>query len=134
MVEQSFHPSPGWINSWRASPAPLTHLLTCPLLPAQVNICLPIFFILACLFLIAVSFWMTPKECGIGFAIILSGIPIYFFGVWWQNKPKWVLQGICEYLQGGAALAPRKFPSAMLQLAVLALLCGEVEELPNSWL
>lgn len=70
------------------------------------NICLPIFFILACLFLIAVSFWMTPKECGIGFAIILSGIPIYFFGVWWQNKPKWVLQGICEYLQGRAESFP----------------------------
>ncbi|XP_026712864.1 large neutral amino acids transporter small subunit 1 [Athene noctua] len=62
--------------------------------PIKVNICLPVFFILACLFLIAVSFWMTPKECAIGFAIIFSGIPVYFFGVWWQNKPKWVLQGI----------------------------------------
>uniref|UniRef100_U3JVN8 Solute carrier family 7 member 5 n=1 Tax=Ficedula albicollis TaxID=59894 RepID=U3JVN8_FICAL len=100
--------------------------------PIKVNICLPIFFILACLFLIAVSFWMTPKECGIGFAIILSGIPIYFFGVWWQNKPKWVLQGICEYLQGRAALAPKKFPRAVLQLALLALL--PLEELPKSWL
>lgn len=62
------------------------------------NLALPVFFILACLFLIAVSFWKTPVECGIGFGIILSGLPVYFLGVWWKNKPKWLLQGICEYL------------------------------------
>lgn len=64
--------------------------------PPQVNVALPVFFILACLFLIAVSFWKTPVECGIGFTIILSGLPVYFLGVWWSNKPKWLLQGICE--------------------------------------
>lgn len=58
------------------------------------NLALPVFFILACLFLIAVSFWKTPVECGIGFTIILTGLPIYFFGVCWKNKPKWLLQGI----------------------------------------
>lgn len=63
---------------------------------SQVNLALPVFFILACLFLIAVSFWKTPMECGIGFAIILSGLPVYFFGVWWKNKPKWILQAICK--------------------------------------
>lgn len=63
---------------------------------SQVNLALPVFFILACLFLIAVSFWKTPMECGIGFAIILSGLPVYFFGVWWRSKPKWILQAICK--------------------------------------
>uniref|UniRef100_G3TZ12 Solute carrier family 7 member 5 n=1 Tax=Loxodonta africana TaxID=9785 RepID=G3TZ12_LOXAF len=62
--------------------------------PIKVNLALPIFFTLACLFLIAVSFWKTPVECAIGFVIILSGLPVYFIGVWWKNKPKWLLQGI----------------------------------------
>lgn len=75
--------------------------------PPQVHLALPASFILACLFLIAVSFWKTPVECGIGFAIILSGLPIYFLGVWWKNKPKWLLQSICEYLPPGRASSTR---------------------------
>ncbi|TKC36321.1 hypothetical protein EI555_020209 [Monodon monoceros] len=75
--------------------------------PPQVHLALPALFILACLFLIAVSFWKTPVECGIGFTIILSGLPIYFLGVWWKNKPKWLLQGICEYLPPGRASSTR---------------------------
>ncbi|XP_076989370.1 large neutral amino acids transporter small subunit 1 [Tamandua tetradactyla] len=62
--------------------------------PIKVSLLLPVLFTLACLFLIAVSFWKTPVECGIGFAIILSGLPVYFVGVWWKDKPKWLLQGI----------------------------------------
>uniref|UniRef100_A0A3P9HM14 Solute carrier family 7 member 5 n=1 Tax=Oryzias latipes TaxID=8090 RepID=A0A3P9HM14_ORYLA len=62
--------------------------------PIKVNILLPISFVLACLFLIIVSFWKTPIECAIGFGIIATGLPVYFIGVWWQNKPKWLLHGI----------------------------------------
>lgn len=61
------------------------------------NILLPATFVLACLFLVIVSFWKTPKECAIGFGIIATGLPFYMLGVWWQNKPKWFLQGICEF-------------------------------------
>ncbi|XP_072242797.1 large neutral amino acids transporter small subunit 1 [Leuresthes tenuis] len=62
--------------------------------PIKVNILLPVSFVLACLFLIIVSFWKTPVECAIGFGIIGTGVPVYLIGVWWQTKPKWLLHGI----------------------------------------
>uniref|UniRef100_A0A3Q2QAC0 Solute carrier family 7 member 5 n=1 Tax=Fundulus heteroclitus TaxID=8078 RepID=A0A3Q2QAC0_FUNHE len=62
--------------------------------PIKVNILLPVSFVLACLFLIIVSFWKTPVECAIGFGIIATGLPVYFVGVIWQNKPKWLMDAI----------------------------------------
>lgn len=60
------------------------------------NILLPVSFVLACLFLIIVSFWKTPVECAIGFGIIATGVPVYVVGVWWKTKPGWLQQGIRE--------------------------------------
>lgn len=86
----------GWLRARAQQGRPGTFRGANTLPAAQVNLALPVIFTLACLFLIAVSFWKTPVECAIGFTIILSGLPIYFFGVWWKNKHKWLLQAICE--------------------------------------
>ncbi|KAG7270690.1 hypothetical protein CRUP_005357 [Coryphaenoides rupestris] len=64
--------------------------------PIKVNILLPVSFVLACLFLIVVSIWKTPVECATGFGIIATGVPVYYFGVRWKTKPKWLLQGIFD--------------------------------------
>ncbi|XP_029624256.1 large neutral amino acids transporter small subunit 1 isoform X1 [Salmo trutta] len=62
--------------------------------PIKVNLLLLVSFVVACVLLIVVSFWKTPVECGIGFGIIATGVPVYFFGVWWQKKPSWIINGI----------------------------------------
>ncbi|XP_045564709.1 large neutral amino acids transporter small subunit 1 [Salmo salar] len=62
--------------------------------PIKVNLLLPVSFVVASVFLIVVSFWKTPVECGIGFGIIATGVPVYFFGVWWKKKPSWIINGI----------------------------------------
>ncbi|XP_055769776.1 large neutral amino acids transporter small subunit 1-like [Salvelinus fontinalis] len=62
--------------------------------PVKVNLLLPVSFVIVCVFLIVVSFWKTPVECCIGIGIITTGVPVYFFGVWWQKKPSWIINGI----------------------------------------
>ena len=52
-----------------------------------------------CLFIVFLQnfFIFVPLFSGIGIAIILTGVPVYFIFVYWKNKPKFILKisGMC---------------------------------------
>ncbi|XP_078260765.1 cystine/glutamate transporter [Rhinoraja longicauda] len=56
--------------------------------PFKVPLFIPVFFTLTCLFNVTLSLYSDPINTGIGFAIILTGIPAYYLFVVWDNKPK----------------------------------------------
>lgn len=58
--------------------------------PIKVNIIIPIAFLLVCGFLVFLPLYVRPYEVGMGLLITCSGIPAYFFFVYWESKPKWV--------------------------------------------
>ncbi|XP_072024711.1 cystine/glutamate transporter-like [Amphiura filiformis] len=62
--------------------------------PFTVPLVVPILFILLCLYVVIVSLYSAPVDCGIGCAIIFTGVPFYFFGIWWENKPQWLQKKI----------------------------------------
>ncbi|GJQ72826.1 hypothetical protein Trydic_g1475 [Trypoxylus dichotomus] len=55
--------------------------------PIKVNIIVPIVFVIICLFLILMPCFEAPFEVGMGVLITLSGIPAYYIGVKWTDKP-----------------------------------------------
>lgn len=57
--------------------------------PIKVNILVPIFYVIICIFLIIVPIFEVPAEVGMGVVITLSGIPFYFICVAWKHKPEW---------------------------------------------
>ncbi|XP_022103437.1 cystine/glutamate transporter-like [Acanthaster planci] len=62
--------------------------------PFKVPVILPIIFIACGLFVMAVSLYSSPVECGIGAGITVTGIPVYLLFVWWENKPSWFTNAI----------------------------------------
>ena len=54
----------------------------------QVNLLFPIIYLLFWAFLLVFSLWSEPVVCGTGLAIMLTGVPVYFLGVYWQHKPR----------------------------------------------
>uniref|UniRef100_A0A8C6CM00 Solute carrier family 7 member 8 n=1 Tax=Moschus moschiferus TaxID=68415 RepID=A0A8C6CM00_MOSMO len=56
--------------------------------PIKVNLLFPIVYLLFWAFLLVFSLWSEPVVCGIGLAIMLTGVPVYFLGVYWKHKPR----------------------------------------------
>lgn len=55
---------------------------------------IPVVFVAICAFLIIVPCYVAPLEVGMGLGITLLGVPVYYFGVEWKNKPKWMQNSI----------------------------------------
>ncbi|KAK3921848.1 Large neutral amino acids transporter small subunit 2 [Frankliniella fusca] len=58
--------------------------------PIKVSIVLPLIFFVICTFLVTFPCYVSPVEVGVGIAIILAGIPVYFVFIYWKNKPDWL--------------------------------------------
>lgn len=56
----------------------------------QVNVLVPISYLIFWAVLLAFSLYSEPVVCGLGMVIMLTGVPVYFVGVWWKDKPKWI--------------------------------------------
>ncbi|XP_037952709.1 large neutral amino acids transporter small subunit 1-like [Teleopsis dalmanni] len=56
--------------------------------PIRVSLALPIIYLIICMFLVISSFFQSPLEVGVGTAIILSGIPVYYLTI--HRPVKWL--------------------------------------------
>lgn len=54
------------------------------------NLLIPVVYLVFWAFLLVFSFVSEPMVCGVGVIIILTGVPIFFLGVFWRSKPKCV--------------------------------------------
>ncbi|XP_068423636.1 large neutral amino acids transporter small subunit 2 isoform X2 [Clinocottus analis] len=56
--------------------------------PIKVNLMLPMIYLLFWAFLLVFSFYSEPVVCSTAVAILMTGVPVYFLGVYWENKPR----------------------------------------------
>ncbi|XP_036323745.1 Y+L amino acid transporter 2 [Rhagoletis pomonella] len=56
--------------------------------PIKVSLGIPVIFVVLCAFLVVVPIYVAPYEVGMGVLITVIGVPFYYVGVVWKNKPK----------------------------------------------
>lgn len=55
--------------------------------PIRVNLIIPIVFIVLCMILVLLPSLEAPENLLIGILITAAGIPVYYLGVAWKDKP-----------------------------------------------
>ncbi|XP_031668419.1 asc-type amino acid transporter 1 isoform X2 [Oncorhynchus mykiss] len=58
--------------------------------PIKVSVLVPISYLVFWAVLLGFSLYSEPVVCGMGIVIMLTGVPVYFVGVHWKNKPRCV--------------------------------------------
>lgn len=55
--------------------------------PIRVNLIIPVVFIVLCMILVLLPSLKSPENLIVGILITAAGIPVYYVGVYWKNKP-----------------------------------------------
>lgn len=77
--------------------------------PFKVPLAIPFIFILMSVFMVAGSIYSAPRNALIGVVMTLSGVPVWFICVWWQNKPRKLIKvfdNITIFLQRTLCVVP----------------------------
>ncbi|KAG5839239.1 solute carrier family 7 member 10a [Anguilla rostrata] len=78
--------------------------------PIKVNLMVPISYLLFWAFLLGFSLYSEPVVCGVGLVIMLTGVPVYFLGVHWKDKPKCIYDLVERVTHVGQRLCFVVFP------------------------
>ncbi|GAB1291934.1 Asc-type amino acid transporter 1 [Apodemus speciosus] len=83
--------------------------------PIKVNLLVPVVYLVFWAFLLVFSFISEPMVCGVGIIIILTGVPIFFLGVFWRGKPKCVHRFTESMTRWGQELCFVVYPQGSLE-------------------
>ncbi|XP_047436468.1 asc-type amino acid transporter 1-like [Mugil cephalus] len=78
--------------------------------PIKVNLLIPISYLIFWAVLLCFSLYSEPVVCGLGMVIMLTGVPVYFVGVQWKEKPKWIYRLIEKVTYMGQKVCFVVFP------------------------
>ncbi|GAA6227722.1 asc-type amino acid transporter 1-like [Lates japonicus] len=78
--------------------------------PIKVNLLVPVCYLMFWALLLGFSLYSEPVVCGVGLVIMLTGVPVYFLGVHWKEKPKCIYNFIERATYVGQRLCFVVFP------------------------